>query len=162
MAPLGRRRFLALTAAGASAALAGCSDGSVDEIEANIEESITHLETAEDHLDEGGSQVNDEEFQACLGFVEDTREELDAAGRKTDEALELAREGDHEDHVTALERTREYITIFDQVVDELEKTCEAGQEGDVEAADQHWDTVQDLDEQRKDKREQVSDAIDDL
>jgi hypothetical protein len=90
------------------------------------------------------------------------REDLAAARGKADEALTMAREDGHGDHEDALVLVTEYLDVFDEIADEMEALCRAGQDGDDAETEQRWETVQDLDEQRKDRRSGVSDAVEDL
>jgi len=136
--------------------------GRVDEIEADIEETTDHLEAAESKLETAGSQVNDEEWGPCLNTVEGFRSDVTAARQTSGDALELAREEDHDDHVEALELIQEYVGLLADMADELELLCEAGRQGEDGEVEQRWESLRELDEERKAKRVEASDAVDQL
>lgn len=160
---LNRRRFMVASGAAMTSTVAGCSgDNSIDEIEANIEGSIGHLEDAQPKLESAGDSIHEDEWSACFSHVDDIRGDIDAARQSANDALELAEAEEHDDHVTAIERIQELTTIFEEIADEMELLCEAGQDGNSQEVEQRWETVQQLDEDRLEKEQEVSEALDQL
>lgn len=160
---LDRRRFLAVSGVAMASPLAGCSgDSSIDEIETNIEETIDHLEDAQPKLQSAGNSINEDDWPACFDHVDDIRGDVDAARQSATDARELAEEGGHDDHLTASERLLELIAIYEEIADEMELACEAGESGDGGEVEQRWETIQQLDEDRLAKEEEVSAALDQL
>lgn len=160
---LTRRRFLAASGVAMASTLAGCSgDSAIDEIETNIEETIGHLEDAQPKLQSAGNSINEDDWPACFDHVDDIRGDVDAARQSATEALELAEEGGHDEHVTAVERLLELITIYEELADEMNLACEAGEAGDGQEVEERWEIIQQLDEDRLAKEEEVSAALDQL
>ncbi len=155
-----RRYFLAVGCTGVAGVLAGCTgDGSLDDIESNIEETIGYLEDAEPKLETAGNQIHDDDWTGCFGTLDDVRDDLDRAQQSSSDGLELAEAEGHSDHMTVLERLEEYTAIFIDIVDEMEELCTAGQEGDGDEVEQRWETIQALDDDRHEKQGEVDDAI---
>ncbi|MFB6301230.1 MAG: hypothetical protein ABEH65_13335 [Halobacteriales archaeon] len=133
-----RRQFLLACGTALLGALVGCSgEDSIEEIGSNIEEANGRLEDIDPKLEADGTAIENEEWDTCFSEAESIRDDLSAARGSTDEALSIAEEEGHEDHALVLQRMQEYIDILEEMTDELEQACEAGQAGDGQQLEQH-------------------------
>jgi outer membrane murein-binding lipoprotein Lpp len=136
--------------------LAGCAGGgAVDEIDANVEEGIDHLEAADTPLASAGDAVHEDDWPACFDRTAVARSEVDAARASFTEAHELAEEAGHDSHATAAQRLLEYIDISESIVDEMDRLCEDGAAGDHAAVEERWETIQPLGGDRNAKLQEV-------
>lgn len=160
---LPRRQVLLVCGTAAVSTLAGCSgDDSVKEIEAGIKETEEHLVEVDPKLESAATAIDNENWEGCFSEADGIRSDLKAARESSNAALSIAEEGGFDDHVTVLERMQEYISILEDMADELEQACEAGQNGDGQKLEQHWKTLQELDDQRQEKREEIEAALEEL
>lgn len=160
---LARRQLLLCCGTVAVSALAGCSgDDSVKEIEAGIKETEEHLVEVDPKLEAAATAIDNKNWESCFSQADGIRSDLKAARESANEALSLAEEGEYDEHVTVLEGMQEYISILEEMADELEQACEAGQNGDGQQLEQHWNTLQQLDNERQQVREEVEKALEEL
>lgn len=158
--PLGRRRVLVTAGAAVTTLLAGCGgDGSIDEIETNIETTIEHLEATDPNLEAAGNAIHEDDWEGCHAATGDVREDLTAARDSASEAHELAEEAGHDNHATAAQRLLEHIDISESIVDEMDRLCEDGAAGDQAAVEERWETIQGLDDDRNAKLQEVEAAL---
>lgn len=159
-----RRQLIGVSGAVLMGALAGCSgdSDSTAEIESGIETAEGSLQEIETIFDDAGTAVNESDWSACLSQVESLREEASSARTTADEALSLAQEEEYSAAITVLEYMLEYLDIIDEMATEIEATCTEGQNGNTQAADEHWTTVQELNEDRLSKQSEVQEALEEL
>lgn len=164
MQPVSTRRHI-LLAGGAfmMGAIAGCSgDDSIEEIESGIEETEGHLQAVDGKLEAAAQAIDNQDWQGCFSEADGLRRDVAAARESSNDALSLAEEEGHSNHVRVLERMQEYADIVEEMAAELDAACEAGQNGNSQQLEQHWAALQQLDDDRQAKREEINTALEEL
>lgn len=135
----------------------GNGGDATDEIDAKAEQALQHKEASDGTLQSALDRARlHNDWEGCLGAVEEVPDRLDAARQDAREALELAIAGGHTDRVKALEVLIEIIDLLEEATTEVRSLCEAGLEGNQAEVNQRYDTLAELSDELERKEEELA------
>lgn len=147
----GRRRLLALGGAVFAGSLAGClGDESREQAHEMLEDTEEyHVQiTQEFDDDQLEAHLDAEEWGSCVDLMADVEATIEDGRQTGQDGRAFASNEGLEDYVAAFDAYLDLFEVLDEMATEITLGCEAGQEGDEDALIAHFDTVDDLDQDR--------------
>lgn len=135
----------------------GNGGDATDEIDAKAEQALQQKEAADGTIQSALDRARlHNDWEGCLGAVEEVPDRLDAARQNAQDALELAVAGEHTDRVKALEVLIEIIDLLEEATTEVRSLCEAGLEGNRAEVNRRYDTLAELSDELERKEAELA------